>query len=193
LHTVGERSFSPCKSAPSCGDADLKVLRGGSTKSRYTSSPVPKTTMYFAYGSMLDPDHIARVAPGAKFLFTAHYPETKLGFVISGENGAVPTLVKDSGHTVWGGVFEIPPDQLDSLAAAEKSEGRTAGYDEKAVDREGNKYSCLAFVATKEVNGDHRPSSRWSKGHGIGICRPAGLWVFSTLKRTLSSPRIPLI
>ena len=152
-------------------------------KSRYTAPPVPKTTMYFAYGSLLDPVHIAKVAPGAKFLFTAHYPETKLGFVLSGNNGAVPTLVKDSGHTVWGGVFEIPTDQLDSLVAAEESEGRTPGYDEKAVDREGNKYDLLAFVSTSQANGDYRPSPEYLESMVRGARHwslPAG-WVMGLL------------
>ena len=139
--------------------------------------------MYFAYGALLDPDQIANVAPGAKFLFTAHYPETKLGFVDSGAIGALPTLVRDSGHTVWGGVFEIPTDQLQSLIAAEESEGRTPGYDQKAVDREGNKYDCLAFVSTGEINGEHRPSPEYLAAMVRGARHwslPAG-WVMGLL------------
>lgn len=128
---------------------------------RYTSRPVPETTLYFAYASLLDPELIGRVAPGAKFLFTAHYPETKMDFVPSREVVALPTLVKESGHTVWGGVFEIPADQVNALIAAEEAEGRVPGFDEKAVDREGNKYDCLAFVAPGETNGDHRPSPEY--------------------------------
>jgi cation transport regulator ChaC len=114
--------------------------------------------MYFAYGSLLDPDRMKVAAPGSKFLFTAHYPETKLDFVVSEDNGAVPTLTKESGHTVWGGVFEIPDEEVDSLTRAEQAEGREPGFDLKAVDREGNKHDCLTFVAVDEVNGDHRPN-----------------------------------
>jgi len=139
--------------------------------------------MYFAYGSLLDPDHIARVAPGAQFLFTAHYPETKLGFVVSADRGAVPTLIQDSNHTVWGGVFEIPTDQLEPLMAAEKAEGRAPGYDQKAVDREGNKYDLLAFVSTGEINGDHRPSPEYLESMVKGARHwslPAG-WVMGLL------------
>ena len=77
-------------------------------QSLYNPLPVPKTTLYFAYGALLDPDRIAGVAPDAQFLFIAHYPETKLGFVPNGKSGATPTLVKDPGHTVWGGVFDRP-------------------------------------------------------------------------------------
>lgn len=125
----------------------------------YNRLPVPDTTLYFAYGSLLDPERIKQVAPGSRFLFTAHYPETKLDFVASEENGAIPTLIKESGNTVWGGVFEIPDDEVDSLTRAEANEGRKPGFDLRAVDREGNKHDCLTFVAVGEVNGDHRPNS----------------------------------
>lgn len=123
---------------------------------RYTSSPVPRTTLYFAYAAFLDPDRISSVAPGARFLFTAHYPETRLDF-FSHDTAALPTLIHDPGHTVWGGVFEIPDDEVPSLTAAEEAEGRNGGFDHKAVDREGNKYDCLTFVAKGDPNGEGGP------------------------------------
>ena len=126
---------------------------------RYNRCPVPKTTLYFAYTSLLDPDRISSVAPGAKFLFTAHYPETRLDFVPASSDGALATLVHDPAHTVWGGVFEIPADQVDSLIGAEKAEGRVPGFEHMAVDREGNKHDCLTFIAPGEPNGSQRPSS----------------------------------
>ena len=119
---------------------------------------MPNPTLYFAYASFLDPDRIGDVAPGAKFLFTAHYPETKLGFVDSGNNGATATLTRDPAHTVWGGVFEIPHDQVDALVSAEAHEGRSPGFDHKAVDREGNKYDCLVFVAAGSPDDDYLPT-----------------------------------
>lgn len=134
---------------------------GKTVKYRYASFPVPNTRLYFAYTALLDPDRIARVAPGAKFLFTAHYPETRLTFVSNGSSGAMPTLTRDPAHTVWGGVFEIPSDELHALEDAEQQEGRTPGFDHRAVDREGNKYDCLAFVAPGEPGGDDRPSPEY--------------------------------
>lgn len=121
---------------------------------------MPNPTLYFAYASFLDPDRIGEVAPGAKFLFTAHYPETKLGFVHSGTNRATATLTRDPAHTVWGGVFEIPDDQVEALVSAEANEGRSPGFDHKAVDREGNKYDCLAFVAAGSPD-DHLPTTAY--------------------------------
>ncbi len=119
------------------------------------------TTLYFAYASFLDPDRIANVAPNARFLFTAHFPEAKLDFVESAEVGGVPTLIPEPGQTVWGGVFEIPNDEVAALTAGEKAEGRAPGWNQKAVDREGNKHDCLTFVATASPNSDHRPSPEY--------------------------------
>ena len=127
----------------------------------YHPRPVATPTLYFAYASFLDPDRIAEVAPGARFLFTAHYPETKLAFVDGPENGSIPSLVKEPGNTVWGGVFEIPADEVGTLTDAEKAEGRAPGFDHQAVDREGNKYECLTFVAEGEPNGDHAPPDHY--------------------------------
>lgn len=131
------------------------------TNEGYNRWSVSEKTLYFAYASMLDPDRINTVSPGARFLFTAHYPETKLGFVASSEVVALPTLVKEPGNTVWGGVFEIPSDEVDDLIAAERSEGRIPGFDHRAVDREGNKHECLTFVARGELNGDRTPSPEY--------------------------------
>ncbi len=133
----------------------------GQTRSVTIPASVTEKTLYFAYASLLDPDRISDVAPGARFLFTAHYPETKLDFFSSSEVVAHPTLVKAPGHTVWGGVFEIPADQVDDLIAAEKAEGRVPGFEHRAVDREGNKHECLTFVADGEPNGERKPSPEY--------------------------------
>ncbi|MGH8913159.1 MAG: gamma-glutamylcyclotransferase family protein [Acidimicrobiia bacterium] len=116
-----------------------------------------KTTLYFAYASFLDPDRIGAVSPNARFLFTAHFPETRLVFVGSDDVQGLASLFSESGQTVWGGVFEIPEDEVSALTDAEEATGRVAGWDTKAVDREGNKYDCLTFVAKASPNGDARP------------------------------------
>ena len=121
---------------------------------------MPKT-LYFAYSALLDPDRMEAAAPGARFMFTAHYPETRLDFAPGEGALVVPTLTPSPGHTVWGGVFEIPADQIDPLTQAERAEGRVPGFSERAVDREGNKHDCLTFVAPGDANGDQRPSPEY--------------------------------
>lgn len=166
---------------------ELTVLNGtgksdldrSDRKARYNPVPVTKNTLYFAYTAFLDPDRLQKAAPGAKFAFTAHFPETKLSFVQSDDHVAIPSLTADSGHTVWGGVFEIPEGQVASLTEAEEAEGRVAGWEQKAVDREGNKYDCLTFVAKGTPNGEHRPDGEYLKSMIRGARHwslPAG-WV----------------
>lgn len=112
--------------------------------------------LYFAYSAFLDPDRMATISPDAKFLFTAHYPETRLAFACH-EGRPIPTLTDDPGHIVWGGVFEIPAGDLNKLIDAEKSEGRKPGWEMKAVDREGHKHDCLTFITTEPLNGHEKP------------------------------------
>jgi hypothetical protein len=118
---------------------------------------VTNKTLYFAYASFLDPDRIRAVAPNARFRFIAHFPETRLVFVDSDEVQGLPTLLAQAGHTVWGGVFEIPDDEIGRLTDAEEAEGRVADWEAKAVDREGNKHGCLTFVAKASPNGERSP------------------------------------
>ncbi len=134
--------------------------------------------MYFAYSALLDPERMASISPEAKFLFTAHYPETRLAFSSHGGR-PLPTLTDDPGHTVWGGVFAIPQTDLGNLIEAEKSEGRIPGWEMKAVDREGNKHTCLTFVATEPPNGHFKPDPAYLSAMIAGARHwrlPAG-WV----------------
>ena len=160
----------------STGKSDLDE---SGRNARYNWVPVTRTTLYFAYTAFLDPDRLQAVAPDARFAFTAHFPETKLSFVPSDDDVAIPSLIADSGHTVWGGVFEIPDSQVASLTEAEEAEGRVAGWDQKAVDREGNKYDCLTFVAKGSPDGERIPNGDYLKSMIRGARHwslPAG-WV----------------
>ncbi len=129
-------------------------------------------TLYFAYAAFLDPDKLGSVAPNAEFRFTAHFPETRLMFVKSDASDGLPTLFPESGHTVWGAVFDVPDDEVAALRDAEEAEGRVADWDIKAVDREGNKYECLTFVSKATPNGDHRPAT----GHLEAMIKGAKHW-----------------
>lgn len=118
--------------------------------------------LYFAYDASLDPDRIVSVAPGARFRFIAHYPETRLAFAAPEPGSSQPraTLVRDPAHTVWGGVFEVPSEEVPELVGA-LGEGRDTRFDHRAVDREGNKYDCLTFVSTQEASDDERPDQEY--------------------------------
>ena len=110
-----------------------------------------ETKLLFAYDALLDPAALTSVAPGAEFLFVAHYPETRLDFVVDSRGQTVPTLVGDPGHTVWGAVFSVPASEARAVLAQAAQAGRQPGFsDQRAVDREGNKHDCLVLVASGE-------------------------------------------
>ena len=66
-------------------------------------------------------------------------------FVDSDEAKGLPSLVAESGHTVWGGIFDVPHDEVGALTDAEEGEGRVADWDVKAVDR-GRKQARLPHL-----------------------------------------------
>lgn len=128
------------------GKAISQIATRDGVPSRYTPPPVSESELYFAYTALLAPERITAIAPNARFMFSAHYPATRLRFVANGAV-SVPTLEEDPEHTVWGGVFAIPDEDVASITAAEESEGRIPGWEMKAIDREGTKHECLTFVA----------------------------------------------
>ncbi len=127
-------------------------------------------TLFFAYDAALDPDRMEKACPGARFLFTAHYPETRLAFVVSDSSEPRATLIRESGHTVWGGVFSIPEGEVESLVD-QLGNGREVSFEQKAVDREGNKHDCMTFVAP--TNGD---TDRPGKDYVGSMIRGARHW-----------------
>ncbi len=118
------------------------------------------TTLYFAYTALISPRRMAEAAPGAKFRFIAHLPETRLVFPYSNGawDGTLPSVRPEAGNTVWGAVFEVPSKQLADLNAVEEAEGRTATEDFKAVDREGRRHSVTTHVHNGSSDVEEPPS-----------------------------------
>lgn len=103
------------------------------------------TNLFFSYTSLLAPDRIAEVAPQAEFQFTAHFPATRLVF-LSDNGQTIPTLRASEDHIVWGAVFSVSFEEMESITHAEKEDGRIPGWAMRAIDREGNKHECTTFV-----------------------------------------------
>jgi len=130
---------------------------------------------YFAYGALLDPARLEQVAPGAKLVFVAHLPETRLTFP---SPDGLPSVEPATGHTVWGGIFKVSGSQLAAITKAEAAEGRQARDDLRAVDRAGNKYDVVTFV--HPLTGTDYPPSAEYMGVVVAGARHWGLptgWV----------------
>ncbi len=91
---------------------------------------------------------MAEAAPSAEFQFIAHLPEWGLDFPIEGNGweGHLPTVVPETGSTVWGAVFAVPDQELDDLHAVEQEEQRVASTIE-AMDRNGRRHQVMVHVA----------------------------------------------
>lgn len=102
---------------------------------------------------------MAKVAPSAEFQFIAHLPEWGLDFPIEGNGweGHLPTVVPETGSTVWGAVFAVPDKELDDLHAVESEEQRVASTIE-AMDRNGRRHQVMVHVA--KGNGSSAASAR---------------------------------
>ncbi len=105
---------------------------------------------------------MAEVAPGAQFQFIAHLPEWGLDFPIDiGDwGGALPTVVPQTGSTVWGAVFTIPDKEFRGLDAAEAGESRVANTVE-AMDRNGKRHRVTIHVHDGNGNGRRTPSTEY--------------------------------
>jgi hypothetical protein len=110
--------------------------------------------LYFAYNVRIAPDRMAQASPGAEFQFIAHLPEWGLDFPIEGNGweGRLPTVVPETGSTVWGAVFAVPDREVADLNAIEHEEQRVASSAE-AMDRTGKRHQVTVHVAN-----DHRPN-----------------------------------
>lgn len=120
--------------------------------------------LYFAYTVRIEPDKLAEVAPNAQFEFIAHLPEWGLTFPIRDKTwqGDLPSVAPEPGSTVWGAVFSIPKDEVDSLHAVENEEQRTA-TELEAMDRTGRRHQVVTHVydGNGRRNGTRRPSSEY--------------------------------
>ncbi|MDP8957853.1 MAG: gamma-glutamylcyclotransferase [Actinomycetota bacterium] len=119
-------------------------------------------TLYFAYTSMIAPERLQQVAPGAEFRFIAHLPETRLIFPSTNGSwdGALPSVRAEPGNTVWGAIFEVPDGELQAIDRAEAAEGRRRTI-LSAMDRAGRRYDVVTHVLEEESNGELRPSREY--------------------------------
>src|SRR4051812_4019852 len=76
---------------------------------------------YFAYGSNLDPDQLRERCPAASFVCVARLDAHRLAFSRKSTRRScgVADVIPDSGHHVWGAVFEISDADAACLDASE--------------------------------------------------------------------------
>ena len=92
----------------------------------------------------------------------AHLPESALSFAIEGNgwNGGLPTVIPESGSTVWGAVFSIPQREMKTLDGIELAEQRNR-VESDAIDRSGRRHRVSLHRATDAIGSELAPSPEY--------------------------------
>lgn len=92
--------------------------------------------LYFAYGSNLDPEQMARRCPGHAVVGLAELRDHKLTFPLTSHDwgGGVASVGVSHGASVWGMVYELSEDGVASLDRYEGYKG--PGDQHNVYDRE---------------------------------------------------------
>ena len=118
-------------------------------------------TLYFAYGSNMDPKQVASRCPGAEAIGRARLADHRLEFVWDspGWGGGVGTVLAAPGDEVWGVLWELTQDDETSL---DSYEGVSVGaYTKERVDldADGESANALVYIATDDR--PKQPSARY--------------------------------
>jgi hypothetical protein len=96
------------------------------------SATEPDRVEYFAYGSNMEPEGLARICPSRRLVGRAKLPDHRLAFTrrsrrrLCGAADAVPC----EGMTVWGALYELKSPELAELG---KKEGEGWAYERAEV------------------------------------------------------------
>ena len=118
-------------------------------------------TLYFAYGSNMDPLQMEQRCPGAVVIGPARLDGYRLAFVWDspGWGGGVGTVFPARGGMVWGVLWELTDDDEKAL---DRYEGVAVGaYTKERVvpDADGKPVNAFVYVATDTR--PKQPSARY--------------------------------
>jgi gamma-glutamylcyclotransferase (GGCT)/AIG2-like uncharacterized protein YtfP len=118
-------------------------------------------THYFAYGSNMDPKQMASRCPGAVAIGSARLPNYELAFVWDspGWGGGVATVIPSSSLEVWGVLWDLTDEHIESL---DRYEGVAVGAyikEDVDVEAESGLVKALIYLATDARK--KQPSARY--------------------------------
>lgn len=126
--------------------------------------------LYFAYGSNLNHEQMRTRCPSVRFLKRGVLIGYSLVFDGYSESrrGAVANIIESPGGVVWGGLYTIDQESLDSL---DRYEGYHEGvYDRKIVHvKDDADDSFIAWVYLREPLNISKPSADYLNVIFIGV------------------------
>lgn len=122
------------------------------------------TTLLFAYGATLNPEHIMVRLCQPKIRAIARLPDYRLGFHGHSEiwDSGLETLVDEPGAEVWGVLYELSATELDRFDAWQGVKldggGSYFHYPVEVIDEHGQVLDALFHRKTEM--GPQQPASR---------------------------------
>jgi gamma-glutamylcyclotransferase (GGCT)/AIG2-like uncharacterized protein YtfP len=118
---------------------------------------------YFAYGSNMEPEGLARICPSRHLLGAARLRDHRLAFTRRSRRRhcGVADLVPCEGLTVWGGLYELRSSELDRLG---QKEGEGWAYERASVVVElddGGRQNAFAHRVMRKEWPEVVPSSTY--------------------------------
>jgi gamma-glutamylcyclotransferase (GGCT)/AIG2-like uncharacterized protein YtfP len=107
--------------------------------------------LYFAYGSNMDPGQMAERTPGARALGAARLSGYRLTFTRDSPafGGGVGQIAVDPGDEVWGVLWDLEPEHLESLDAYEAVELGVYTRERAKVAYDGAEAEAAVYIAVK--------------------------------------------
>jgi gamma-glutamylcyclotransferase (GGCT)/AIG2-like uncharacterized protein YtfP len=118
-------------------------------------------TLYFAYGSNMDPKQMASRCPGSSAVGSARLAGYELAFVWDspGWGGGVATVIPSSSREVWGVLWELTAEDEQMLDGYEGVANAVYTKERVDLDVAGKTVNALIYVATDARR--KQPSARY--------------------------------
>ena len=118
-------------------------------------------TLYFAYGSNMDPAQMAERCPGSVALGAARVSGWRLTFTRDSPawGGGVGHIEADPGSEVWGVLWDLTPEHLAALDVYEGIEIGAYVRDVLTVSFEGREVEAQVYLAIPR--GYKKPSKKY--------------------------------
>ena len=120
---------------------------------------------YFAYGSNMHPEQMARRCASARLLGCAQLPDHRLAFtresVRNYPGSGVADVVAARGHAVWGALYEV---SAADLAALDFKEAAGEAYEKVLVTVVGPHDSAdeaITYTVIEKADPEVAPSARY--------------------------------
>ena len=116
--------------------------------------------LYFAYGSNMNIDWISQRCPGIKPLGRARLDDYAIGFrypSTSWPGGGACDIMPQQGKAVWGAVYEITDQHLESLNQAEDLHLNGYRRIEVTVDMEGKQLQAISYEVVDKLPQEMKP------------------------------------